>query len=86
MRKREPLGASCWHDMTRQSCGSHKLNEITILPLNFSFQVLKTTKTCFHFPSPTSIFFEYLSHENNDPKLSQTKGHPWDPLNLDDGS
>ena len=31
-RRRELLGAS-WHDMTRQICGSHKWNEITILPL-----------------------------------------------------
>ena len=30
--RRSSLGAS-WHDMTRQICGSHKLNEITILPL-----------------------------------------------------
>ena len=29
--RRSSLGAS-WHDMTRQICGSHKLNEITILP------------------------------------------------------
>ena len=31
-KKRESLGAS-WHDMTIQICGSHKWNEITILPL-----------------------------------------------------
>ena len=59
--KRESLGASCCHDMTRQNCGSPKLNEIIILPLSFSFQVLKTPKTCFHFPSPKSIFWVFES-------------------------
>ena len=60
--------------MTRQSCGSHKLNEITILPLSFSFQVLKTTKTCFHFPSPTSIFFLIFESWK---QWSKTKPNKW---------
>ena len=50
--------------------------------------ILKTenTKILFSFSIIHIQNFEYLSHENNDPKLSQTYGHPWDPLGLDDGS
>ena len=39
--------------------GTHNLILFTDLPLSFSFWVLKTTETCFYFPSLTSIF---LSH------------------------
>ena len=35
---------------------------------------------------PNSHLMCQVSHENNDPKLSQIDGHLWDPLNLDDRS
>ena len=58
----------------------------TLLAIEFQFSSFENTKILFSFSIIHIQIFEYLSHENSDPKLSQTDGHLWNPLSLDDRS